>query len=166
MHNLIKFKQHGVYQCLMASSGHSIMPLGFGFKWQQSHLFCQHLVWVLNAIWGSCLLGHLPLGERNWGTWNKLCEMTYLWSFVLSCLCCRSIYRGVAFLVSIIKYALGNSIWKSSIWKSTHCTREKKARGKKKVQKDRNLSENISVMEIKMHWHYLGTGSLKFQFNF
>lgn len=43
----------------------------------------------------------------------------------------------------------------------------KKARGKKKkVQKDRNLSESISVMEIKMHGHYLGKGSLKFQFNF
>lgn len=44
----------------------------------------------------------------------------------------------------------------------------KKARGKKKkkVQKDRNLSESISAMEIKMHGHYLGNGSLKFQFNF
>lgn len=49
----------------MASSGHPIIPLGFGFKWQQSHLFYQHLVWVLNAVQGSSLPGHLALGERN-----------------------------------------------------------------------------------------------------
>lgn len=110
------------------------------------------------------LAGTLALLREELKDWKQrnCVRQTYLWLFILSCLCCRTICRGVAVLVSIIKYAAGNSIWKN-----TYCTREKKSRGrKKKVQKDRNLSESINVMEIKMHGRYLGTDSLKFQFNF
>jgi len=36
---------------------------------------------------------------KNWK--QKSFKMIYLWSFILSGLCCRTIYRGVAVLVSI-----------------------------------------------------------------
>lgn len=55
---------------------------------------------------------------------------------------------------------------KRHLEKYTLYEREKSQRQKKKVQKDRNLPERISLMEIKMRGHYLGTGSLKFQLNF
>lgn len=37
---------------------------------------------------------------------------------------------------------------------------------KKKVQKDRNVSESINVTEIKMHRHYLGKRFLEIQMYF
>lgn len=62
---------------------------------------------------------------------------------------------------------LETAFGKTAFGKTYIVPERKKARGrKKKVQKDRNLSESISVMEIKIQGYYLGKGSLKFQFNF
>lgn len=61
---------------------------------------------------------------------QKSCKMIYLRSFILSCLCCRTIYRGVAVLVSIIKNAVRDPFGK------IHIVQErKKARGKKRQKK-------------------------------
>lgn len=105
----------------------------------------------------TCLLENGTEGLET----QKSCKMIYLSSFILSCLCCRTIYRGVAVLVSIIKNAVRHPFQK------IHIVQERKKpeakRRQKKVQKDRNISESINVMEIKMHGHYLGKMFLAIQ---
>lgn len=89
--------------------------------------------------------------------------MIYLWSFILSCLCCRTIYRGVAVLVSIIKNAVLDP------FRTIHIVQERKKREeksqrqareitiiyiKKKKKKDRNIRKH-KCYGNKMHGHYL-----------
>lgn len=71
--------------------------------------------------------------------------------------CCSCQYNNMLLETALGKAAFGK----------IHIVQErKKPEAKKKVEKNRNISESISVLEIKMHVHYLGTDSLKFQFNF
>lgn len=60
--------------------------------------------------------------------------MIYLWSFILSCLCCRTIYRGVAVLVSIIKNAVLDP------FRTIHIVQERKKREEKSQRQAREIT--------------------------
>lgn len=136
MHNLTKFKQHGLsilggFQCLFYHIlGIWVQILRYGRQNNnhvcsdsicfRSQMLCEEVV-----CQGTCPLQRGTEGLET----QKSCKMIYLWSFILSCLCCRTIYRGVAVLVSIIKMVFETHLG------NTHCTREEKSQRQKKKKK-------------------------------